>query len=524
MTCPNRSRTPNRPTAGSPSATTPTRSTPLRRRRRCGCGPEVSICPGMASPTRWQSWCSVSMATGGCRPIAWLTALDPRLPVRLDEEDVRRAARPWLAVLDAVGAGTKLTAAGYLPPVMVEQIAQAAGVTQLVDRQGQSGGPHVGRSPHSGHGAQEVGLLRKARGTLAPTARARAVADHPRELVATVLERLPAGQGVRGGGGVVRCCSVWAAGVVRCGPRRRGGADADRPRLADRRQLGGQRVGCPPRLPGRPSMRWSRWPAGNAPSIPRSSLDWPEPHCSASPTPYEIGASGLARRSRGAGDLTIRGVRAWDTGAASVGFNQSLHREDSGWSRPHPRSRAFLGAAGTVLESVHRVCGGRGWVPQPADRTQPRHARSVASRDRSALGRPRRHTDRPWVRRTPASTESASHTPQLSCRCWALVRVHDGQAGHYLTFVDAVEDELTTLAVDGLQEQCPPSPGQDACQAMMRSTASRTTSMPAAKDRRTNWCPSTGSKSVPGVRATPASSSSRPHQVTESRPLDDTSA
>ncbi len=38
-----------------------------------------------------------------------------------------RAARPWLAVLQAVGQGTKLTAAGYLPPAVVEQIAQARG-------------------------------------------------------------------------------------------------------------------------------------------------------------------------------------------------------------------------------------------------------------------------------------------------------------------------------------------------------------------------------------------------------------
>ena len=43
--------------------------------------------------------------------------------------------------------------------------------------------------------AQEVGLLRKAKGTLAPTARARAAAEDPRALVATVLGRLPRGTG-----------------------------------------------------------------------------------------------------------------------------------------------------------------------------------------------------------------------------------------------------------------------------------------------------------------------------------------
>ena len=125
---------------------------------------------------------------------AWLTALGPRLAVGLDEEGVRRAARPWLAVLDAVGAGTRLTAAGYLSPVVVEQIARGAGVTEW----------WIGKANREDltwpvaalrQNAQEVGLLRKAKGALAPTARARAVADRPRELVASVLERLPLGKG-----------------------------------------------------------------------------------------------------------------------------------------------------------------------------------------------------------------------------------------------------------------------------------------------------------------------------------------
>ena len=32
-------------------------------------------------------------------------------------------------------------------------------------------------------------------------------------------------------------------------------------------------------------------------------------------------------------------------------------------------------------------------------------------------------------------------------------RVHDGQAGHYLTYVDTAADELTALAVHGFEEQ-----------------------------------------------------------------------
>ncbi len=136
-----------------------------------------------------------SLRGPGWAPVdTWLTALGPRLPVGLDEQDVRRAARPWSAVLDAVGAGTSLTAAGYLPPALVEQIAQATGVTEW----------WIGKANREDltwpvadlrANAQRVGLLRKAKGALTPTARARAVAGQPRELVAVVLARLPLGKG-----------------------------------------------------------------------------------------------------------------------------------------------------------------------------------------------------------------------------------------------------------------------------------------------------------------------------------------
>ena len=131
-------------------------------------------------------------------------AFEPVGPVPEPFEDAEHT-HGWLPVdynpvdydpdaLDAVGAGTKLTGAGYLPPLVVEQIAQAAGVTDW----------WIGRANREDltwpvaifrENAQEVGLLRNAKGTLAPTARAPAAADHPRELVASVLERLPLGKG-----------------------------------------------------------------------------------------------------------------------------------------------------------------------------------------------------------------------------------------------------------------------------------------------------------------------------------------
>ena len=131
---------------------------------------------------------------GGLAADRWLATLGQRRPVRLDDDEARLAARPWLAVLNAVGKGTKLTAAGYLPPLVVEQIAQATGVTDWwiakANREDQTWPVAALRET-----AQNIGLLRKAKGTLAPTARAKATASQPPRLVVSVLQRLPIGSG-----------------------------------------------------------------------------------------------------------------------------------------------------------------------------------------------------------------------------------------------------------------------------------------------------------------------------------------
>ena len=131
---------------------------------------------------------------GWSQASAWLNTLGPRGPVELDEDDVGSAARPWLAVVDAVGPGTRLTAAGYLPPALVTQIAQASGIREwwigTANREDHTY-PVAALREHT----VEVGLLRKVKGTLVPTARARAVAGQPRALVGAVLGRLPLGKG-----------------------------------------------------------------------------------------------------------------------------------------------------------------------------------------------------------------------------------------------------------------------------------------------------------------------------------------
>ena len=125
----------------------------------------------------------------------WLDALGPpRAPQDLDDDDVQRAARPWLAVLEAVGPGVKLTSAGYLPPATVEQIAQASGVSDWwigkANREDLT--PPVAELRET---AQALGLLRKSKGMLMPTVRVRVAAGDPHQLVGAALTRLPLGRG-----------------------------------------------------------------------------------------------------------------------------------------------------------------------------------------------------------------------------------------------------------------------------------------------------------------------------------------
>ena len=173
----------------------------------------------------------------------------------------------------SVGSGTKLTAAGYLPPVVVEQIAQEAGVSDWwigkANREDLT--PPVAALRYT---AQDVGLLRKAKGQLTPTARARAAAEDPRDLVATVLGRLPVGTGFQAEAG-------WFALLGRAaGGSRRGSGhgrcpDPDRPRVAHRWQLTGQRDAGTPWCTGdvRAAGVDGRWIQGPRPrAAPRS---WP---------------------------------------------------------------------------------------------------------------------------------------------------------------------------------------------------------------------------------------------------------
>ena len=126
--------------------------------------------------------------------------------VDTDEATAARMLHPLAALLDTVGDGVKLTAAGYLPPAVVQSIFDELDL----------GEEWIGKGNREDltapvltlrEAAQRLGLLRKYKGKLLPTARAHALADDPVGLWRHVAGRLPLGG--RGPDDV-----EWQAGVL----------------------------------------------------------------------------------------------------------------------------------------------------------------------------------------------------------------------------------------------------------------------------------------------------------------------
>lgn len=114
-------------------------------------------------------------------------------PTEVDEVDAGRLVAPYAAVLDIVRDGVQLTAAGYLPPSVVEEIATRTGVASWwigkANREDLT--PPIALLRAS---MQALGLVTARKGRLAPTAAARKAASDPRALLAHVLGRLPLGR------------------------------------------------------------------------------------------------------------------------------------------------------------------------------------------------------------------------------------------------------------------------------------------------------------------------------------------
>lgn len=123
----------------------------------------------------------------------WLLAagLDPAEPV--DADAAHALTRPWRTLLRHVGDEVRLTTAGYLPPVVVQAVYDELGLAEDWYGKGNREDltyPVLGLREQ----AQNLGLLRKAKGRLAPTATARRLADDPPGLLRHIAARLPAGR------------------------------------------------------------------------------------------------------------------------------------------------------------------------------------------------------------------------------------------------------------------------------------------------------------------------------------------
>ena len=110
----------------------------------------------------------------------------------LDEATAARMVRPFTVLLDTVGDGVKLTAAGYLPPKVVQTIFDELDL----------GEEWIGKGNREDltvpvlelrEAAQQLKLLRKYKGRLLPTARGRELASDPVGLWWHLAAALPFG-------------------------------------------------------------------------------------------------------------------------------------------------------------------------------------------------------------------------------------------------------------------------------------------------------------------------------------------
>jgi hypothetical protein len=137
--------------------------------------------------------------------------------VDLEEATAARVVRPFTVLLDTVGDEVKLTAAGYLPPAVVQTVFDELDM----------GDEWIGKGNREDltvpvlqlrETAQQLKLLRKYKGRLVPTARGRELAGDPVRLWSHLADALPMG-------GREVSDAGWQAGVLLLGLMASGSTD-----------------------------------------------------------------------------------------------------------------------------------------------------------------------------------------------------------------------------------------------------------------------------------------------------------
>lgn len=115
-------------------------------------------------------------------------------PAEVDGAEIVELTASYRIVLEVLGDGVALTGAGYLPPAVVEQIAERTGIAERwigkANREDLT--PPVAGLRDS---AQALGLVAVRKGRIAPTAAGRRAVDDPERLWRHIVSRLPLGKG-----------------------------------------------------------------------------------------------------------------------------------------------------------------------------------------------------------------------------------------------------------------------------------------------------------------------------------------
>jgi hypothetical protein len=115
-----------------------------------------------------------------------------RGPTDVTEDEAARLTESYRFLLDVLGKGVVLTAAGYLPPAVVEEFAERSGITEwwLGKANREDLTPPVAEVRES---ARALGLVSVRKGRLIPTAAVTRCRQDPQALWRHIVGRLPLG-------------------------------------------------------------------------------------------------------------------------------------------------------------------------------------------------------------------------------------------------------------------------------------------------------------------------------------------